>query len=327
MGRLLYSKKQQATDMIATMLNPYNRSDRLLNKHMKTTLIHNPSAGFENPGREELTRILSKKGYDVTYVDSKKGDMGEALKNPEGLVIVAGGDGTITEAAGYLLGKNVPLAVLALGTANNIAATFRDLGLSPPDTADQPTKGYVTDVGTVTGKGQKSYFFESSGFGLFARSIAESAKRAKDRKFRSRREKIEFALDILNRLLPGTPAVYYDITLDGKDYSGEYIMVEAMNIKSIGPNIVIAPDADPGDGLFDVVLLTDEDRTSLTHYINQLMDGKQARFEKKTQRASHISIRSQQPEFHIDDELSGVTNNGKIEFSLEARQLKIAWAY
>ncbi|MEO8627522.1 MAG: hypothetical protein ABI612_05390 [Betaproteobacteria bacterium] len=51
--------------------------------------------------------------------------------------------------------------------------------------------------------------------------------------------------------------------LDGNDISGVYIMFQAMNIQRVGPNLFIAPDADPGDGLFDVVLLAEDERAKL----------------------------------------------------------------
>ena len=44
------------------------------------------------------------------------------------------------------------------------------------------------------------------------------------------------------------------IIFDNRDLSGRYILLEAMNIHSVGPNFWLAPPADPGDGLLDLVI-------------------------------------------------------------------------
>ncbi len=38
------------------------------------------------------------------------------------------------------------------------------------------------------------------------------------------------------------------------DHSGRFLLVEVMNSRSIGPNLDLSPQADPGDGQFEIVL-------------------------------------------------------------------------
>jgi diacylglycerol kinase (ATP) len=40
-----------------------------------------------------------------------------------------------------------------------------------------------------------------------------------------------------------------------------------LNIRFVGPNVPLAPDADPGDGVFDVVLLGTDERDALQDYL------------------------------------------------------------
>ena len=68
----------------------------------------------------------------------------------------------------------------------------------------------------------------------------------------SRAERIEGCLNWVRERLWDYPAKRVEITLDGKDFSGEYILVEVMNIQYIGPSLHLAPSADPGDGQLEV---------------------------------------------------------------------------
>jgi diacylglycerol kinase family enzyme len=51
-----------------------------------------------------------------------------ALGKPWDLVAVAGGDGTVAKAARHMPDRNVPLALLPIGTANNVAHSLDLLG-------------------------------------------------------------------------------------------------------------------------------------------------------------------------------------------------------
>ena len=59
-----------------------------------------------------------------------------------------------------------------------------------------------------------------------------------------RDSKMLTVLRSLKERLGNWPAKELEITLDGKDLSGEYIMLEVMNIQHIGPSLHFAPEAD-----------------------------------------------------------------------------------
>ncbi len=69
-------------------------------------------------------------------------------------------------------------------------------------------------------------------------------------------------MHILKIRLEACPAIQLKMALDGRDLTGDYVLLEAMNIRSIGPNLRLAPDADPGDGLLDIVLVSDSEEKS-----------------------------------------------------------------
>src|SRR5436190_1260537 len=84
------------------------------------TLIHNPTAGDSRPTRQDIERILSDAGFQVRY-QSSKGDWKKAVDAATDAIVVAGGDGTVAKVFTRVAGRDIPVGVLALGTANNVA--------------------------------------------------------------------------------------------------------------------------------------------------------------------------------------------------------------
>jgi hypothetical protein len=57
--------------------------------------------------------------------------------------------------------------------------------------------------------------------------------------------------------------------VDGQEHDGDYLAVEVLNIRFAGPNVPVAPDADPCDGQLEVVLLRPDDRDALRAYLDE----------------------------------------------------------
>ena len=92
---------------------------------MRVTLIHNPTAGEDaQPARDDLLRLLCSTGHVIFYQSSKEKSWKQALHEPCDLVVAAGGDGLVGKVAKRLIGRQTPLAILPLGTANNLARTL-----------------------------------------------------------------------------------------------------------------------------------------------------------------------------------------------------------
>lgn len=103
----------------------------------------------------------------------------QAVRDGADLVAVAGGDGTVREVATALVGKAIPLAIIPVGTFNNLALSLgipRDI-----DSACQLLESGNTrqiDVGVADGR---HYFFEAAGVGVDAElfPIGEEFKRGR----------------------------------------------------------------------------------------------------------------------------------------------------
>src|SRR5258706_10863384 len=87
----------------------------------RATLIHNEKAGDRRHSRGNLIELLERAGYSVAYFPAKHSDLAEALGHPAEIVVSAGGDGTVARVVREARAEGPPIAILPLGTANNIA--------------------------------------------------------------------------------------------------------------------------------------------------------------------------------------------------------------
>jgi diacylglycerol kinase (ATP) len=294
--------------LVTRALIIFSRPSRQRKRNMRVTLIHNPQAGDgERYCVDDFLAWIRAAGHAVSYQSAKGDHWQSALDDPGDVVAVAGGDGTVGAVAARLVGRHVPMAVLPLGTANNISKMF-----GPADAPlEQLIAGWARarrigfDVGVVHGPWGETRFIEGLGVGLFAMSISRLDAR-EDVTFGppdNREESTKAALRWLKAQLGTCPATELYITLDGKDLSGEYILMEVMNIQHIGPSLHLAPDAQSGDGLLDVVLIKTGERDKLGEYLSNRLDGHSHPLRWSAHRGRHLKLRWQSSELHIDDKV------------------------
>lgn len=94
------------------------------------------------------------------------------------LVVVGGGDGTLNAAVDALVETNLPLGILPLGTANDLARTL-GIPMSLPEACSIISKGKMrrVDLGWVNGK----HFFNVASLGLSVKITQKLTKEAKKR--------------------------------------------------------------------------------------------------------------------------------------------------
>jgi len=131
---------------------------------MRIILMHNPKAGCRNHAKRDLMAALANAGHHAIYQRTKKGDYKEVPKKPADLVLTAGGDGTVGKVGCELIDSGIPLSVLPLGTANNLA---RSLGFtaSPEEiiTGLECGKKRPFDVGLARGPWGRRHFLKALG--------------------------------------------------------------------------------------------------------------------------------------------------------------------
>lgn len=233
---------------------------------MQATLIVNPNSGIGGGAKpEELIEALRDAGYEpVLKSTSSEEELDTVLQGIHGLVVSAGGDGTFRAVATRLLGKEVFLTHLPLGTANNVGAALGIEGsaLEIIDGLKNPVKRHF-DIGVVTAPWGRDYFIEACGFGLYADALA----RYDPDEGRSLLRSLSSMIETINEFESHSA----QITLDGEDISGTYRMFEVMNTNRFGPWIKLAPEADPGDGFLDIVRIQPDNDESLFRYVASLI--------------------------------------------------------
>jgi len=236
---------------------------------VRLTLIHNPAAGDGRPSGADLKKMLAEAGFQVRYESIKK-DWKKALQRPADLVVAAGGDGTAAKVLKQLAGGSMPVALLPIGTANNIgrslgiAGDLRELAADWRTAARRPF-----DVGRVRiADGGWRHFVEAVGDGPFALAIERGKEAIEDSSTLVGNE-IDRALTYLRRVVEQVQPDRWQIDIDGHDYSGNYLGVEVMNIRLGGPGVALASGARTGDGRLDIVFIAAADRLQMLDYLTR----------------------------------------------------------
>jgi diacylglycerol kinase (ATP) len=273
---------------------------------MRILVVHNPKAGSAEHHGDHLIKALEEAGHKAIYQSSKKKGIAKALRKKIDLVLIAGGDGTVSKVAHRLIAANsvIPLSVLPLGTANNFA---RSLGfcLSQKELFEQLRDGRCEtfDVGLGRGPWGERYFFEGAGAGLFADYLRSPEKEARKKGARSKGREMQHHVEELRRQLGNYRAREWAIELDGEDVSGRYLLWHAMNIPSVGPVLTLAPEAKTNDGVFDFVGAREEHRRPLLDYLDARIAGKRRKFPLRTRQFTKMQLCWKKWPLHFDDEV------------------------
>lgn len=285
---------------------------------MKATLIYNQNARqTDKITVDALKDALRAAGYHPVYTPTiSEQDVDGALANAsDGLVVAAGGDGTIRAVAIRLLGRNVGLSILPLGTANNIARTLGIegdplqliAGLADPVKRD-------FDVGRAKTPWGVHHFLEALGFGFYADTLMA---------YEPDKEKSIFrAVNAFAQTLPDYKAQRFTMSLDGDDVSGEYLLVEVLNTTAFGPRLKVAPEADVGDGLFEVIRVRAEERDNFVSYILSLVAEELDELPSvEVKRGRRLEVVWTGFPFHVDGELH--PDNGSIPDDGSGEEAKV----
>jgi len=272
---------------------------------VRVTLLHNAGAGDDDqPDGEALQALVRKAGHEVRYHSCGDDTWHAVLDEPADIVAVAGGDGTVGRVAKKLVGRDIPVAPLPLGTANNISKTLRLTELTLAEIVSGWDLGnrMTFDVGVAQGPWGSRYFVEAMGMGLFACTIPVADRNRTLAKLTDADAKVAYALRMLRQRLADCPSQRLELRIDGNDHSGDYVLFEAMNMEFVGPNLYLAPDIAPADGMLDVILVTRAERDNLKESLATWQRGDLAHPDLRRVRAREIDMQWDGFEVHFDDE-------------------------
>ncbi len=275
---------------------------------MKSVLLfYNPGSGDGEHSKAALKEQIIASGFSCTLIGHKE-DLSGALSEAD-IFAVAGGDGTVRKFILQLLDHPLkylrPIGLLPLGTANNISKTLKidqeedRLNLIRQWQKDR-RKPF--DIGTAISAYNEHFFMESMGYGVFPKLMKKISK-VSESAIQTPEEEFDRAFRLLYRIVERYKARTASIELDGKTYTGKYLMVEVMNIQNLGSNMYIAPGARPGDGWLNVALVPESDRSLLLSYIEKVRTRIKTPFPFKTTRAMEAKIKWAGRVAHVDDEV------------------------
>ena len=273
---------------------------------MRVTIIQNPDAGEQALSASDLIAAVRHAGHQASYASTAdQAAVASLLSDPGDLVAIVGGDGTIRNVTTRLIGRGVPVTLIPTGTANNIGRT---LGISgdPATLIDAWRTAHVIpyDTGVVRGSSQPCPMLEGMGFGPIAVTIAAlSSLTDAEASAAWTADEVRRDLKVLREVLADYPVHQCQVTLDGLDLSGDYILVEVMNVRSVGPNVELAPGASVSDGLFDLILLTESDRVPLRDYLTARLEGQTPTLQVPVRQGRHVEVSWHGSRVHIDDEV------------------------
>ena len=223
----------------------------------RALLITNPIAARNSPERTELVRrTLLARGWRLEVeLTSGPGHARElaraAVAAGFDAVVVVGGDGTTTQAAGALVGTEVALGLVPGGTGNLLAGNLR-IPPAPVPAAELIARGRSRriDLGRLDREDGPHYFAVGCGAGADARVMGETATMAK------RRFGMGGYLATLFRVLPEIRSVPVTITVDDEPIEHRAAIVLALNCGEIVPPILrVREGAVPDDGLLDLIVI------------------------------------------------------------------------
>jgi diacylglycerol kinase (ATP) len=221
----------------------------------KARVICNPTSGGGDYDPDQIRAELE--GLEVEWIetDGPEDAIKAAEEWQEGLLIVAGGDGTINDVVNGLgragFPEDVTLGILPAGTGNDLAATL--CIPEDPDLAEDvilQNRGRWLDVARVQSEGIGERFFinvATGGLGAEISGVNDEELKKRWGKLSYLRASLEVAKDFDVRGLT--------LYLDGERREVEAVNVAVGNCRYTGGGWPATPKANPEDGLLDVVII------------------------------------------------------------------------
>ncbi|UZH55392.1 hypothetical protein JRG66_00350 [Salinimicrobium tongyeongense] len=288
----------------------------------KAILVHNPTAGDGNHEKDDLINKIEEAGYEVSYFSTDDLLLKQFLKKKAEVIFVAGGDGTVQKFTQLMIEakdselQQVPVQVLPYGTANNIATTFNLKASEEAIEAQTSKTGF--DIGMVEGLEEAHFFIEGIGCGIFPKLVRTMKALGDDEK----QDEITRSLKELLKLIETYEAREAIIIADDHEITGKFLLVELMNIRYIGPNIELAPNAETGDGHFELVTVRNEKREEFKLYIQDHLNGRNSGKKLEDfadlQKVKTMRLKWKGKDVHVDDEI--VENYRQQEIKVKNQQ-------
>lgn len=222
----------------------------------KVTVIYNPVAGAKRkidvPALIREQQAALNQNLDITLKATEGPQHAtalalEAVAAGSTRILAAGGDGTLNEVAQGLLGTEVPMGILPLGSGNGLA---RHLGvpLDKPAAVRHALTGTTMTMDAVTLNGQ--HYFCTAGIGYDA-EVAKTFAQVAAKRGRGLVNYLYAGWIAYNRFKP----VQVELEIDGQERNLSVFSLTVANAGQFGNNAIISKQADVTDGWLDVCIV------------------------------------------------------------------------
>jgi diacylglycerol kinase (ATP) len=220
--------------------------------------ICNPTSGGGSYDPDEVRRHLD--AYEIEWIETEGPEDAEraAREWDGGLLIVVGGDGTVTQVVNGLgqagFPEEVTLAVLPTGTGNDLAATL-DIPSDPEQAEEVIRQNRVRQLDVARFRARNApedqYLINvaTGGLGAQTTEVADEEMKGRWGRLAYLRASLEVARDF--EVKEAT------VTLDGEEKEIRAVNVAVGNCRYAGGGWLAAPRANPEDGLLDLVVIED----------------------------------------------------------------------
>lgn len=268
----------------------------------RALLLVNPNARLGQEGRLQAIQHLQELGLELIEKPAENPkalpDLIRQHRQQIDCVIVGSGDGTINAALDGLVDTGLPLGILPLGTANNLA---RNLGIpqSLPAACKIIAQGKLRtiDIGSINGK----YFLNVAGIGL----SAEINKRV-SKEFKRRWGSIAYAATALQVLWQSRP-FWADIHGNNEYIRVQTVQITVCNGRYYGSGLSVSENARIDDQRLDLYCVEIQHWWDIIPLLPAIIKGKPGR-GVRTLQAQTIEIQTRRSHLiDADGELSGET--------------------
>ena len=227
-------------------------------------------------GRHKLSALAEREGFPIRWTTGPRQmeDLAaQAVAEGCTRLLVAGGDGSLQEAAQALVGSKVELGIIPGGTGNDFARSFdisggleKAVGLALGGDARSVDVGVAQTV--VDGVEQQRYFVNIAEVGFGAGVVKRMNHFA-----RYAGKGLAYPIGILTGVL-GLKHSRVQLIADGKEMVVERLVnLVIANGRFFGRGMKPAPNAKLDDGLFDVLVIQNLGRLAIARRFPELKQG------------------------------------------------------